>query len=430
MLAQLTRRLTPAEPATSHQGLLALPSGPSAWLLAAALAFAPLTSLRVPGFAHLSFCDVLFVVAVAAGIVERVACRDFVYQRSTFIAAMIYSVCAMGFTASYVINYKNPSIIYWSPEFSYNINYLSFVFNTALFPLAVFAVRVRSLAEFRFILLAWTCGALYGGLFVIAYTHGFISHYDYYWVKFGRASGLTTQPNVLGFNIVLALPGLLLFFCEVRGWLVKGLIVLGVVLVWITIDATGSRTAVGGFVFMFAIFLVMRSQDRIRGAMIGGGILLAVGISRKLLALLFEGTLRHGSALERLLGGATHSNAQRDVLNSMSFHVWTENPIFGAGYNYLRQAHNLYLQILTVTGVVGFLCFIVALGMPLFFLLINRTERNARNEVAALWAALVTLLAMAWIQPGLTDLNTSIVFGLTLYLALNPYFNRRQALLP
>lgn len=422
VLSSLAQRLMFQVHALRH-GVVAFPSAPSAWLLAASLAFASLTSLRVPGLSHVSYCDLLFVLAAIVGIIERLVVRDFVYEKSTVIAAVVYIVCLLGFMASYVINYKNPATLSYVQGFNYNLNFFSFVYGTVVIPLAVFSVRIRSLAEFRFIILAWTIGALYGGLYVIAYINGFISHYDYYWVHFGRAAGLTTQPNVLGFNILLALPGLLILWYHLRSWLLKGLVVVGFIVVWKTVDYTGSRSAIGGFVAMFVMYLVMYGRNKIGRATIAVVLLVFAEGVRSVLAVLLKGDFRHGSALARILGvGTSYSDGVRDLLNSGSYHVWVDNPLFGAGYNYLRQAHNLYLQILAVSGVVGLIGLIVALGMPLFFLLANRTERSARPEAAAFFAAIVMLLAMAWVQPGLEDMNTAVVFGLALYLALNAYF--------
>lgn len=425
MLAQLTQTLpSNGNGATlDHRGLLALPGGPSSWLLAAALLFAPLTAVRLPGFSHLGYCDAFFCMAVLAGVVERFAQRDFVYKKSTFIAALVYIFCFIGLSASYWINYSNKVTVPYglTHTLGYSGNFLALVGNATIIPLAVFSIRVRSLAEFRFLILVWTMSALFGALFVVAYCNGYITHYDVYWATVGRASGLTPHPNVLAVNTVLALPGLLLFWCSVRSWLIRIAIATGVIVLWQAANLSGSRTALGGLLVVLLVFLVMRSHNRMRGLLAAGGVLGMALVLRELIAA-FPGDLSRDSAVGRLIFGAVRSNTVRDALNAIAFHQWVDNPVFGVGYGMARVAHNLYIQILDVAGVVGFIPWLCALGMPLGFLLINGTHQYARNESAAMFSAVIAVLAIAWVQPAITDINSSIVFGLALYLALNPHF--------
>lgn len=424
MLASLTQRLWP-EWNMDHKEFLALPSGPSAWLLAASLVFSPLTSLRVPGFDHLSYCDALFVIAVVTGVGERFASRDLAYKNPVSVAILTYIFCALALSASYIINLSRPVSIYWGQAhgLGYDENFFVMLLNAAIVPLAIFAVRVRSLAEFRFIILAWLAGALYGALFAIAYCNDFISHFDWYWVHVGRAAGLAHQPNALGINTVLALPGLLLFWCAARTWPTKILILMGVVVVWQAANYSGSRTALGALVIAIIVFMVMRSHDRARGFLVGGGALIAALLLRKVIVA-FSSDLAVTSALGRLILGTdtAQSDGTRSALNSFAYQQWINNPFFGAGYGMRNVSHNVYLQTLDVAGIVGFLGYMCALGMPLVILLLNRTHEYARNEVAMIFSAAIAVLATGWVQPSISDYNLSVVFGLALYLALNPHF--------
>jgi O-antigen ligase len=402
---------------------LAWPSGPSSWLFAASLAFAPLTSLRVPGFEHLSYCDVLFLAAVLAGILERFLAHDFIYKQSLFVAILFYilSVCAL--SASYGLNFSRGVTIEWQVQhgLGYNANFFSLILNVAIIPLALFAIRMRSLPEFRSVILIWAAAAIYGAAFVVGYCHGYISHYDWYWTHLGRARGLTPHPNVLGINTVMAVPVLLLFWCEVRDWVLRIFIGFGLLILWNAANLSGSRTTLGALVIVVAVFFVIRSKDRVRGVILGGGILLAAEGLREIIAH-YAPDITRTSALGRFIFGAHHSNSVRDNLNSIALDQWLHNPVFGVGYGMSRVAHNLYLQMLDVSGLVGFLPWLCALLMPLIFLLANRTHEYARNEESALFSGIVMMLAVAWIQPSITDFNSSIVFGLALYLAVNPHF--------
>lgn len=403
-------------------GLLALPRTPSAWLLAASMLFASMTVLRVPGLPRISYCDMLFVLAVVMGVVERIVCRDFAYTRPMLIVALVYLFCVLSLSASYLINHASPETIYFSGahSFGYSGNFFVLIVNTALLPLVVFAIRVRSLPEFRFVIAAWAVGALYQAVYVLAYCNGYITHYDWYWIYLGRASGLTPQPNSLGIDMALTLPALLLFWCEMRSWIVRALILMGIVAIYKVSEYTGSRASLVSLIISLVAFLIVRSRYRIRGLCIGAAVLLLAVALREVIAA-FPGGLDRTSALGRLILGAPYSNGVRETLNSIAYHQWVENPIFGVGYDVLRVAHNLYLQMLDAAGVVGLLGYLCALGLPLLFLLTSRALQYGRNEVAMLFSVVVTLLALAWIQTSMTDYSTSVWFGLALYLALDLY---------
>lgn len=403
--------------------ILALPSGPSSWLFAASMAFAPLVSLRVPGFSHFSYCDLLFVVAVLVGVVERAVCRDFFYEKLAFFAVLVYIYCVLSLSLSYVINYSDPVAIYSKHALSlgYTKNFFSLTLQTVLVPLGVFAILMRSLPELRFVILVWTLTVVLHSLFVIAYCKGLISHYDWHWAYIGRAAGYMFSPNQQGVYSVMALPGLMLFWCYSRSWLVRVFIIFGVMAVLTAANYSGSRTALGAALVAVLVFLVVLSRSRIRALLTGAAVFTVALLVREIIAA-FPGALSPDSALGRLILGASGSNIIRDSLNTIAYNQWLDNPVFGVGYGMLRFAHNLYLQMLDVAGIVGTLGYLAALGMPLLFLLLKRTTEFARIEAAFFFSVLMIILAKAWVQPNIADYNTTVVFGMALYLVLNPRF--------
>lgn len=366
-------------------------------------------------------------MAVLIGIAERFVVRDFAYRRTVVVALLVYVVCICALSASYVINYSSQQTIPWAMRhisLGYDVRFFSLVLNVAVVPLALFAVRICTLAEFRFIILMWTLGALYGAAFTVAYTHGWIHHFDWYYNISGRARGLTPQPNILAINTVLALPGLLLFWCKVHGWLPRLLIVFALVVLWQAVNLTGSRSALGLIVAVLLVFVVMQSDNKVRGLFVGLGLFVAALLLREVIAAVAD--LSTSTALGRLILGAESSNLQREMLNTIAFNQWLDNPIFGVGYGMARVAHNLYIQMLDVVGVVGFLPWLCAIVMPLALLWVNRTREYARYETAALFSVVVALLAIAWVKSNFADLNVSIGYALALYLALNHYFESER----
>ena len=62
----------------------------------------------------------------------------------------------------------------------------------------------------------------------------------------------------------------------------------------------------------------------------------------------------------------------RDILRLQALSIWSDNPILGIGWNQFGQlgkdyttVHNVYIQLLCETGIVGFICFTI----PIFYFL-------------------------------------------------------------
>src|SRR5699024_899238 len=133
----------------------------------------------------------------------------------------VYVICILALSISYVINLSGGATSAWGQAhgLGYSENFLILILYTALIPLALLSVRIRSVEELRFVILVWITGSLYGAAFVVAYCNGWISHYDRYWHYSGRAAGFALQPNAQGIYTAMAVPGLLLFWSKLRHWL-------------------------------------------------------------------------------------------------------------------------------------------------------------------------------------------------------------------
>lgn len=386
------------------QNRIVLPASPSAWLLGAALVFAPLSSVRVTEL--LSVCDVLFVFSVAVGAVEKV-----VYRESVPVIP-IYIVAALLFLASYFagIGESRPD----ATKFFYIV-----VINAVIVPCAILFVRIRTPDEMRCLLYVWTFGAFYGATFTVLYCKGYIpSHYDLYWHRIGRAAGLTTHPNTQALNAILAIPGLLLLFCSLRSIWLRALILLMLLVLWQAVDYSGSRASAASFFLVIAVFSSLffhQATSEQRAWMFLGllGLLLLVA------AFLAFGSInpRPRSALWRLFyAPVLSSNTERAALNSAAWRGFVEAPFFGQGYQWTRVAHNIYLQALHTSGLTGLTGYLISFLAPAYYLLQTQMIRRDRLLVITLASSVITLLVAAWYKSSYTDLNIAITFSLALFV--------------
>ncbi|TXH03206.1 MAG: O-antigen ligase domain-containing protein [Nevskiaceae bacterium] len=412
------------------------PSSPSLWLFAAALFMSPLSGVRP--FPEASYGDILFGLSCAAAIVERL------YEREMVYVFWGYLLAAALVTASYVANLIEPEHM-GAYEYMQFIdislkNHLQVVFDQApnfrvifisaiIFPQAFLLLRARSFDELRTLVLIWTAGACYGAIFAVLNCWGWLGDYDdHFWTTIHRASGLTAHPNAMALSTVLAFPGLLLLFLEAQNLVLRASAVLLALVAWQAIGYSGSRTAVYTLAFMSVIGLGLMIGDvprhqRLRLAA-GVALVLLIGV----LARYWSGPSAEYSAIWRLENGSATSDTLRATNQEIAKAGFLNAPVFGQGYQWLRVAHNMYLQMLHSAGLVGFLGFILAMGFPLYMTWRTREEHQAperRRFRNCLLVGALGVLVWGWAQPNINALNPTIPFGLLLYLGAMTVANGR-----
>lgn len=381
---------------------IVLPGSPSAWLLGAALIFAPLTSIRVTPL--VSVCDVLFLLAVAVGAVEKVLLRESVR------IVPIYILAALLFLASYLVN-----INIRDPKFTQSFYIL--MINAVLIPSAILFVRVRTQGEMRSLVYLWSLGGFYGAAFAVLYCKGFIpGHTEYYWTKLGRVAGLTPHPNVQAMNSILAVPGLLLLFASTRLW-VRAAVLIMLVTIWMAVDYSGSRAAGASLILMIGIFsslFFLQATTEQRAWMLLGFLALMFLVG----AYIIFGSInpRPRSALWRFIYAPyLSSNVERSAVNVWAWRGFLEAPFFGQGYHWTRVAHNIYLQQLHTAGLVGLAGYLISLLTPSVWLYRALSLGGNRVFIIALATMNISLLIAAWYWSSYTDLNITFAFALTLF---------------
>lgn len=420
--------------------LIARPVSPSAWLLAATLFFAAMPAIEL---ASVPVCFPLFVAAVFSGCVERVMRHEYQTGLALRRAAAAYIVAAVLLALSYIVNatgsltqFAEPLAIraqgavpvlpgnfmdfIWGKLGPQEPPFLELVLATVVMPLAMLTIRIKSWREFRFILLAWTAGGICGAVFVVAYCNGLIpGRVEFTWVYLNRAHGLTFHPNILGINSLLALLPLIMLWRECRRPLVRFALTVSAILLWLAVDYSGSRSAVGGVFMVIAMSILAQAEDwpaRKRA------ILLIVALA-SIGAILLYGVLpslqlQPAASLQRLVQGSHGSDLAREIISRVVHDELWKNPIFGTGYHVLMVAHNIYVQLLHAAGVVGLLGLLLTLATPVILLVSTPASIPGHTVRAVLSGGAVTLIALYWVQSNPSYFGNALLLALAVYAGL------------
>lgn len=225
-----------------------------------------------------------------------------------------------------------------------------------------------------------------------------------------RYTGLTVQPNHLATSAVLVLP---IVFARLsarpRTYTAVTIVLVGGVIL------SGSRSGLIGLVLALAAFAVLHPRSRrLLGALGAAGAVAAIPI------LLFTDI-----AIKQRLGfgsnAASASNDRHSEAVRAAWRLFLDEPLTGYGFQVVRGAHNLTLQLLTGGGVlalVGFL--IVAQGVARLGvgLARDRTLAPDRRELAVgLLLSLGLFLSISLVTNVIFDRYLYVPVGLLLGLA-------------
>lgn len=232
----------------------------------------------------------------------------------------------------------------------------------------------------------------------------------------GRETGLASHSNHLALASAMALPVALGRASSPRG-LYRALAIAGSAVLVVGILASGSRA---GFVAMLAaVGLSALLLGGVRGRLAWGVIALVVAGS---LVVLTVGS--NFVTFERLANnaGATQSNTEREGQLDRSLSVVKAHGLTGVGFATVRDAHNLYLQIVQAGGIVAVTAFgIFAFGAIRLGWRLSRDSRappESTRLAAALTASLCVWLIAGLVQNPVSDRYIYVPFGVLLGLWL------------
>ena len=196
-----------------------------------------------------------------------------------------------------------------------------------------------------------------------------------------RIQGLTTHPNFMAMCSTLAIA--IVPFLETRiekSWrlAIWASVPINLVGIW----WSGSRTALLGMIFVAMLYPFLKRS------VVATLSLAAAGVSAMYVVVRFAmSSGDETSALGRLLGGGTASVSD-DVRRANQEQAWNNfisSPVIGRGFEPRTQglgfdAHNIYLQVASATGVLGLTAFL----LMLFFLAKQATVSTRHLGLLAL----------------------------------------------
>ena len=223
----------------------------------------------------------------------------------------------------------------------------------------------------------------------------------------GRYRGLTEQPTAFGYASLLGmcvLPFIAATLPQGRRWVV---IPSGFILgygIWIS----GSRASLLVLLILVVMYPLLEKSIKAAGfvALLG---IIAMAMFQRILEQ------NNGSnALARLLGGGGAGGSDEARLEGLAaaFKVFQKSPIIGNGFEFdTFLAHNIYMQVLTCVGVIGFVGFMLVLwayAIPLF---------TAKAPYRLLAYPAVAYIVVGPITPNLGSRYVGIMLGVSFVAA-------------
>lgn len=223
------------------------------------------------------------------------------------------------------------------------INLMRFIVTTMLMPLAVASLAPRR-AEVRRMAWAYVLGCTASSLVSFTAMNPVV----------GRSAGLSSHPNVLGISVAFALAllaGLVDRTSVRQRWYgaACAIVLLG------GLSRSGSRAAVIALLVGLGAYLAI--THRYRAAWY---LLTIVVIGASVILAGFVG-LPGDSALGRITQasvGTRESNEARAVLAAVVIERVDSHPIMGSGFGNATEAHNIYIQIVDIGGLLAIAGFV------------------------------------------------------------------------
>jgi hypothetical protein len=343
--------------------------------------FGPMTAMVLPGASFVTvadFCMVGGFMLLFPSIIRKPLWVPWQFG----IGSLVF------FTVGMVASFKVPS-----PFSSIDLN-MRVVAATVLLPLAFVWWAPRGKKLFA-IAIAYPIGTTFNTLYAILQGPTLGN---------GRYKGLTEQPTAFGYACLLGiciLPFVAASMPRQYRWMCLGMAAVSGYGIWIS----GSRASLLVLIILAAMYPFLERSLKAAGFLAFCGILVISQLGRIL-------DQNNGSnALSRLLGGGGAGGSDDARLKGLkeAFGVFQQSPIIGNGYEFdTFLAHNIYMQVATCVGVIGFLAFLLilwAFAIPLF---------TAKSPYRLLAYPAVAYIVVGPITPNLG----SRYVGLTLALSL------------
>lgn len=233
-----------------------------------------------------------------------------------------------------------------------------------------------------------------------------------------RLNALTSHPNHLGLICAMAIPIVIWGLRAPKDDSPFGRPASGVLLALLAsgVYVSGSRAALIGAVAGCAVVVLLSARRaRVAALMVA---LLAIGVvTVPTLATLSSDQTGKPDVFERLRGdaGAQESDAGRRTAFEEAQETFRSKPIFGDGFEKVRSAHDIYLQLLQAGGLVALVAFgLFAVGALRLGRELRRGAGSSHELVGALMAAMSVWLVVGLFQNAIYDRYLYLPVGLLL----------------
>lgn len=309
-------------------------AGTATGLNVAALFFAPMQGLTVPGASFVTATDALIVVASLLLIPHFFRTRLSVpWQFAVGAFGFFFVGCVASMTADVPIG----SLVLL----------VKVMLATVVIPLLFvwWAPRDKALLSLA---LAYVVGAVANvGYAIVTGPNAATARYQ----------GLTEQPTAFGYVGLLAitlLPYVIASVPRSYRWMLIAAGLICAYSIWIS----GSRASLLVLILLAMFYPVAERSLKVTAGLAFLGIVAVANLNRLL------DTSGAGNALSRLLGhsGAKGSNVEREKGLANAYRIIQDHPLLGHGFNFdVFLAHNIYAQVAAAMGALGILVFLFLL---------------------------------------------------------------------
>ncbi|MBN1564070.1 MAG: O-antigen ligase family protein [Anaerolineae bacterium] len=223
-----------------------------------------------------------------------------------------------------------------------------------------------------------------------------------------RASGTAGGSNAAARYLTVGFVFLYYMYTKAPNFLVRLILLLAIGVVVLGLASTASRTGFLLLLVAVALFILTSSKGS-QSSRFGLGILLLITAS----AFLFlpDTWIEHLSTISSSIEDNTDTVKLRSELWRSALNMWADNPVAGVGIGqfkvelesyavielkeqyYALGAHNMYLQILAETGMVGLFFFVsILLSALLALFRASRSANREMRELATIWLIVFIVL--------------------------------------
>jgi len=242
-----------------------------------------------------------------------------------------------------------------------------------------------------------------------------------------RASLFFSNANQFGIYLMIVLSVMLTLIIIEKNNKKKKIFFIGIIIVMMAILVSFSRTAYIGTAIIVLLFLV--KNKKIRSFI--PQFLLYFLVLLIIISFIVPKFITHGIDLRmqktKKIFTTGSSDWSRLQMFPISLNIWINHPLFGVGVgnitkspaNYLKmEAHNMYLNILTETGILGFIIFIILIFFSWKAICKSTFISKKYNNEQMYWLSkglkitFFTILLIGFLTNGQTDKLLWLIMGL------------------